>query len=465
MIDKIGRKDIVDKIDYLIENLPQDQKFCLALNGTWGSGKSVVIELLQEKLLKHPEYIVVHYDAWKNSFYSDPLIAMLYCILDTLENSVSEEVSEVVTSKRVKQTVVKVATQVGEAIIDTVAENSKVVGFIRSAITKVKAVIKTYRETALTNNTEVEDYKSYVSFLNQTIKQLNEITAQCFCDDKQTRLVILVDEIDRCLPNEQLIVLERLHHLFDVHNCAVIVALNKDAIHKNFEKNYGENSEDYLRKFFQYNFELPTNSVVLLKNKLTDLFYEINDKRKEAIIDKGVKFIIEDIVKVASDIISDGIAKKIDNRDVEKFINDSRCILYSIVNYHPALLWFTLRVYLYRLFKVDFYYKIVYEKYLNSILIWELGSLYGMKDEPISKLEGKMNFEGQIRHIDYCSYPNNSSYNDLLYLFNLCRYRQNQFMLNEFSSVVRNNTFDKKQANELVEKIKNILFEIDRYGN
>lgn len=47
MIDKIGRKDIVNKIDYLIDTLPQGQNFCLALNGAWGSGKSIVIELLK----------------------------------------------------------------------------------------------------------------------------------------------------------------------------------------------------------------------------------------------------------------------------------------------------------------------------------------------------------------------------------------------------------------------------------
>ena len=75
--DKIGRQDIVDKICYLIDNLPKDDNFCLSLNGAWGSGKSFVLSLLQERLLQTDENIVVYYDAWKNNFYSDPLIAML----------------------------------------------------------------------------------------------------------------------------------------------------------------------------------------------------------------------------------------------------------------------------------------------------------------------------------------------------------------------------------------------------
>ena len=464
MIDKIGRSRIVGKMIYLIETLSPNRNFCLSLNGTWGSGKSVVLELLRERLLQHPEYIVVHYDAWKNSFYSDPLIAMLYCILDTLENSVSEEVLDTITSKRMKQTALKVAATVGEAVVDTIAEKSLFVKFIKGAIEKVKGVIRTYKETSFTNNPEVEDFKSYSSFLNETIKQLNEITAQTVIENKQTKLVILVDEIDRCLPNEQLIVLERLHHLFDVHNCAVIVALNKGAIRSNFEKNYGGNGEDYLRKFFQYNFELSTDAVVLLKNRLTDLFYEINDKREEVIIEKGVDFIIEDIVSVATDIIK---TKKIDNRDIEKYINDSSSILRSIVNYHPALIWFTLRVLLYRMFNDDLYNKILDEKKTDSILIINLNGFLGIKNAPSGFIETYI-YQGRNQSIRYSTYTENE-YNDLLFLFNVCRFRYNENMVNVFVQVVNNTTFYKyrnsKKCKELIEQIKAILFEMERYGN
>lgn len=465
MIDKIGRKDIVDKICYLIDNLPEDQNFCLALNGAWGSGKSVVVELLKDSLSQHPEYIIVHYDAWKNNFYSDPLIAMLYCILDTLENAAAEEVSESITSKRERKAVSKMIVEVGGAVVDALSERNKVIGFIKSAIDKIRTVIKAYKETALTNNPEVEEYKSYASFLNQTINQLNEITGQTLIKDKQTRLVVLVDEIDRCLPNEQLVILERLHHLFNVKNCAVIVALNKDAIHKNFEKNYGGNSEDYLRKFFQYNFELPINAVALLKNRLIDVFYDINDKREKAIIEKGVNFIIDDMEKVASGMIQDGVnAIKLDNRDIEKYISDASNILKSIVNYHPALLWFTLRMLFYWLFKKDLYKRIVEEKYYNAVFISELSSYYGIKNEQPSRISIYVNYKGGAQYVDYYIYSN-KSYNDLLFLFNFCRYRDNQFMLKQFVNVVENISFEKPNISEVIAQIKTVLSEMERYGN
>lgn len=466
MEDKIGREDIVDKIDYLIENLPQDQNFCLALNGAWGSGKSVVIELLKEKFLTRPEYIVVHYDAWKNNFYSDPLIAMLYCILDTLENVASENVVDSIKQDRKKKTVKVVACDIGEAIVDAAAEKNKVIGFIKGAIDKIRAVIQAYRETAFTNNNEFVEYKSYSTFLNQTIQQLNEITTQTFYETKQTRLVVLVDEIDRCLPNEQMLVLERMHHLFDVKNCAVVVALNRKAIYNNFERNYGNNSEDYLRKFFQYNFELPTNSTILLKSRLIDLFYYINDKCEEPIIKTSVDFIINDLVKVLSEAQAKNVAKKIDNRIVDKYINDSKIILTKIINYHPSLLWFGLRLFLYHMFVNDLYNQIVNEKIQNVIYIADLSSFYGVSNKYASFDNLHFIDNGLSHELRYMHYPDNR-YNDLLYLFNLCRYRNNIDKLNTYVSLVDNQTFvnDNIRLKDILEQINTVVFEIERYGD
>jgi len=53
----------------LVDSLGKDKNFCLSLNGAWGSGKSFVLSMIEEKLLQKSEYIVIKYDAWENSFY------------------------------------------------------------------------------------------------------------------------------------------------------------------------------------------------------------------------------------------------------------------------------------------------------------------------------------------------------------------------------------------------------------
>lgn len=79
--DKIGREAFVDKIIGFVDSLKKGKNFCLAINGAWGSGKSFVLGLIEEKLSQKQEYIIIKYDAWENTFYSDPLIAMSAIVL------------------------------------------------------------------------------------------------------------------------------------------------------------------------------------------------------------------------------------------------------------------------------------------------------------------------------------------------------------------------------------------------
>ena len=106
--------------------------------------------------------------------------------------------------------------------------------------------------------------------MKETKEVLNEITQKGEYDNKQTKLIVLVDEIDRCLPDEQLKILERLHHLFDIKNCTVIVAMNQVCIAKTVNTIYGIDGYEYLRKFFDFTYKLETSASEYLKSLLDD---------------------------------------------------------------------------------------------------------------------------------------------------------------------------------------------------
>ena len=273
--DKIGRQDIVNKINFLVENLSKEDNFCLALNGEWGSGKSYVMNMLREKFAAHPEYIVINYDAWKNNFYSDPLIAILYCVLDSIKEYV--EFSEL--KIKLKQGTLKTLKSWGKKALMAMEKAGGKYAVLACAIEAISNVISASGK--LSNNELLAGYQSYQSLIEEVKNQLNKLASTEIYNDKPTKLIIMVDEIDRCLPNEQLIILERIHHLFDVKNCAVIVALNRTAICANFKTQYGGNGEEYLRKFFTYNFILETDYAILLHNLVMDFIEEINNSKKQ----------------------------------------------------------------------------------------------------------------------------------------------------------------------------------------
>ena len=270
--DKIGRQQLVEKMKYLIDALPQDEHFCLALDGEWGSGKSFVMEMLRENLKEHSEYIVINYDAWKNNFYSDPLIAILSCIIDAMQEKLSEINGF--------QEAVKAA---GKEALDSFLKSNKQAGkiatFIKTIVHVINRVQKPFQKD--TTKGSISEFKSYQSLLSDVQDCLTKITEDHEYQNKVNKIIILVDEIDRCLPDEQLLVLERLHHLFDIKNCVVIVALNKKAIHATFNRQYGGDGVEYLRKFFSYNFIVETEYPTFLRNLIKDFIDDINNSKKQ----------------------------------------------------------------------------------------------------------------------------------------------------------------------------------------
>ena len=451
--DKIGRQDIIDKICGLVNSLQKDQNFCLSINGAWGSGKSFVLQMIEELLSKKQEYVVVKYDAWENTYYSDPLIAILSCVIDGIDDKLYlVERSEEKAKKALKTG------------INTLAKLSAKIKALKDIISGIRNVIKSFHNPIDTES--IGEFKSYQKLLKETKEVLNEITQKGEYDNKQTKLIVLVDEIDRCLPDEQLKILERLHHLFDVKNCAVIIALNKEAIKSTFEKKYGGNSEDYLRKFFQYNFQLDVKATILLKNKLIDLFYEINDKRQEVIIERGVNFIVDDLVDVISYTINKSKEKKIDNRDIEKYLTVGKRIVFAIINYHPAFVWFALQMLLYRMFGAEHYKGLIAAPKDSNQIIADLRPYY-RKDIEESSFIQVYNYTITGKQFYNYIYYENGSYNDLQFLFNICRYRDNKQWMEAFIRSIRTPSFvkDKYSISEIVVQINRILSELDRYGD
>lgn len=265
--DKIGRDEIVNKVCGLVDSLQKDQNLCLSINGAWGSGKSFVLKMIEEQLSKKQEYVIVKYDAWSNSFYSDPLIAILSCIIDGVDE-------KLYLVEQYEKKIMK-AAKVG---VNTLAKLSSKISKLKDVITGIKKVIQNFHNPI--DLKPINDFKTYQALLRETKEVLNEITQKGEYREKQTKLIVLVDEIDRCLPDEQLKILERLHHLLDVNNCAVIVAMNQDCIAKTVQTLYGINGYEYLRKFFDFNYLLKTSSDTYLKKLLTeflDKIFKINN--------------------------------------------------------------------------------------------------------------------------------------------------------------------------------------------
>ena len=145
--------------------------------------------MIEERLSQKAENIVIKYDAWENSFYSDPLIAILSCIIDGIEDESHLSFGK----KNIKNA--------AKAVIDAGAELSPKINKLRTVVQGLINVIRSFQRQIDTTN--LAEFKSYKKLLNETKELLDKITLS---EDggSQSKLIILVDEIDRCLPDVQL---------------------------------------------------------------------------------------------------------------------------------------------------------------------------------------------------------------------------------------------------------------------
>ena len=313
--DKIGREEIVDKVCGLVGSLKKDKNFCLTINGAWGSGKSFVVGLIEEKMSQKQEYIVIKYDAWENMFYSDPLIAILSCILDGLEDKLSK-------MRGYGKVAADFGKKKGKEIIEKLSESGGKIGFIAKIIKEISEVIPNLKNVSLVTDTkdnQLAIFKSYKSLLYEIKELLNKLTEKVFVSNEQTKLVILVDEIDRCLPDEQLKILERLHHLFDVKNCAVIVTMNQICVAETVKTIYGIDGYEYLRKFFNFTFRLDTSANEYLKNLLEE-YIKSFEKIQVTASDVGTP------VKLAYQCLLYGSEKALDKADNRELTRYFECV-------------------------------------------------------------------------------------------------------------------------------------------
>lgn len=117
----------------------------------------------------------------------------------------------------------------------------------------IKAAIEGCKE-GKKNYNEKYDYDTYLS-LRKAIEELNEVLKDL--SEKYT-ILFLVDELDRCMPEYAIKVLERLHHLTEgKSNIITVISMDKDQLKKSVEKIFGiENSDKYLEKFIHFEVKL-----------------------------------------------------------------------------------------------------------------------------------------------------------------------------------------------------------------
>lgn len=251
-IDLLNRQTIVDQMIHLLDILSASRSSCtFALNGKWGSGKTFVLNMLERQLREYQDgekYIVFHYNCWQYDYYEEPLVAIIAAMLDSLNDQTNLFSPDTHESFRRK---IAAAKPILKTIAASFAKNK--LGVDPTDIFTLAGEAVSAAEQAKGKIEDEHAYDQYYAFkevIQSAKAELEKLAAT-------QMVVIVVDELDRCLPSYAIKVLERLHHLFySLENVSVLLAVDKLQLDTTVKQIFGENTNvtTYLKKFI--NFEL-----------------------------------------------------------------------------------------------------------------------------------------------------------------------------------------------------------------
>ena len=208
----------------------------------WGDGQAETVEELnpyfQNTVLNsislNQSYLPIYYNAWLYDNHDDPLMSLIYTIVKKANQYINTALDK---SKK-------------ERLLQALSSLSVSFNFGFVQISASGEGIK----DALT----VEDILKNINTAEE-IRELVKNILDSVITEKAQRLVIFIDELDRCRPNYAIEMLERIKHYFDDERIIFVVSVNKEQLVHTISKHYGYgfDSTGYLNKFFDINAYLP----------------------------------------------------------------------------------------------------------------------------------------------------------------------------------------------------------------
>ncbi|MEG3876402.1 P-loop NTPase fold protein [Microcoleus sp. herbarium7] len=270
--------------------------FTVGIFGSWGSGKTTLMRCIERKLKNFiteftPEEFEFHlhnFDAtkfktiWFNPWKYDDTHGIRNALIQTIlremaENSQGAIVKEKCNNLATRYNASECFLHIGEHLVGA-ALQSQMCGVnpleIIKALRNLGGRASKNQEENQVNDLEL-DTDPYL-FINSFEAQFREVVKEYV--GQNGRLVIFIDDLDRCLPENALTVLESLKLYLDNANCVFFIGLDKRVIEQAVKQRYKDlnvTGKEYIEKMIQLNFFLPeknSNQVTqVLQNELNEL--------------------------------------------------------------------------------------------------------------------------------------------------------------------------------------------------
>lgn len=254
--------------------------------GTWGTGKSSVLNLIETHLndVANDEVIVIRFDAWLYQGYDDARAALMEVIARTLYEEAKKDESFLDLAKRLLGRVNTLRT-LGLAVeVVAAAHGLPMFGIGAKAVGALKNVFS--------GNPSEEDTKAIAEGGQQVAGLVDPAAAQTPPEQIDAfrrefaellgklgkTLIVFVDNLDRCLPEQTIHTLEALRLFLFMEQSAFVVAADEEMVRNSVARHFGDIEDkhvtDYLDKLIQIPVRVPRLGVAEIRAYLFMLFAE-----------------------------------------------------------------------------------------------------------------------------------------------------------------------------------------------
>jgi hypothetical protein len=226
-----------------------EPKFAVGIFGKWGTGKTTLMKMIKRELDRDNEKVLtVWFDAWR---YEREKYLAVIPFLRQIRIALEKDLAKNRKTSRWRALGDALEKTFTAFMVSTEFSVSPAGSPVSTSINleKFYGSLKS-KGSIFIDGERIQLQEHATDYLQAALNEL-----------KDARIVVFVDDLDRCTPEKAVEVLESIKAFFDIEGIVYVIGMDSDSIDYIIKQKYGENSEikglDYLQKIVQLPFQIP----------------------------------------------------------------------------------------------------------------------------------------------------------------------------------------------------------------
>ncbi len=285
-------------------------QFTVGIYGEWGTGKTTLMRSIFKELKQNnsdKSIIPVWFNAW---LYERENQFALFPLLKTIANAIPED--DDVKKKELKNKITNFAKGFGKGLLQSAPEilslmlPSFVSEFSKQAY---KGITGNISEQFLSLIDKIDQVTNKDLLYSDWLGDIDEGISKIRKDDPSFRIVIFIDDLDRCSPERVLEIFESIKVFLGIDGFIYVLGVSHNKVSQLITSKYGIEGEQYIKKIIQIPITLQEWNTSDIKQLLNSL------NTNKLIHEDHQKIINEKIINLISTVIEQN------PREVKRFLN------------------------------------------------------------------------------------------------------------------------------------------------